>query len=69
VRRASELTYPDEVDAYTAVDARLGWQVRKDINIALIGQNLLGTEHAEYGSQLFHSELPRAVFLKLVWHP
>jgi iron complex outermembrane receptor protein len=69
VRRASKLTYPDEVDAYPAVDARLGWQVRKDINIALIGQNLLGTEHAEYGSQLFHSELPRAVFLKFVWHP
>jgi len=69
IRHAGELTYPDQVDEYTAVDARLGWQVRKDIEVSLIGQNLLGTEHAEYGSRLYRSELPRAVFLKLVWHP
>lgn len=69
VRHAGELTYPDKVDEYTAVDARLGWQVRKDIEVSLIGQNLLGTEHAEYGSRLYRSELPRGVFLKLVWQP
>ncbi|HZV62012.1 MAG TPA: TonB-dependent receptor [Methylophilaceae bacterium] len=69
VRHAGKLTYPDEVDDYTAVDARFGWQVRKDIEVSVIGQNLLGTEHAEYGSRLYRSELPRGVFLKLVWHP
>lgn len=69
VRRVGELAYPEDVDAYTAVDARFGWRVRKNIEISLIGQNLLGTEHAEYGSRLFRSELPRALFLKLVWQP
>jgi len=72
IRRAGKLTYlteQDEVPEYTAVDARLGWQVRKDIEVSLIGQNLLGTEHPEYGSILYRSELPRSVFLKLVWQP
>lgn len=68
IRRVGKLT-PDDVPEYTAVDARLGWQMRKDIEVSLIGQNLLGTEHAEYGSILYRSELPRAVFLKLVWQP
>lgn len=70
IRRVGKLTYlteQDEVSEYTAVDARLGWQVRKDIEVSLIGQNLLGTEHVEYFS--VRSELPRAVFLKLVWQP
>lgn len=69
VRRSGELTYPEEVPEYTAVDARLGWKVRKNFEVSLIGQNLLGTEHAEYGSRLYRSELPRGVFLKLVWQP
>jgi len=72
IRRSAKLTYlteEDEVSEYTAVDARLGWQVRKDIEVSLIGQNLLGTEHAEYGSVLYRSELPRSVFLKVVWQP
>lgn len=68
IRHADELTTPD-VPAYTAVDARFGWRVRKDIELSLIGQNLLGTEHAEYGARQFRSEIPQAAFFKVVWRP
>lgn len=68
VRHVAELNNPD-VPAYTAVDARFGWRVRKDIELSVIGQNLLGTEHAEYGSQQFRSEIPQGVFFKVDWRP
>ena len=68
VRHVDELSAP-EVPAYTAVDARVNWRVRKDVELSLIGQNLLGTEHAEYGEGQFRSELPQAVFFKVTWRP
>jgi len=70
IRRVGKLTYlteQDDVSEYTAVDARLGWRVRKDVEVSVIGQNLLGTEHVEYFS--IRSELPRGVFFKVVWQP
>jgi iron complex outermembrane receptor protein len=69
VRHAGELSSPEEVPEYTAVDARFGWRVRKDIELSVMGQNLLGTEHAEYGARQFRSEIPQAVFFKVVWQP
>jgi iron complex outermembrane receptor protein len=68
VRHVDELSSPD-VPAYTAVDARFGWRVRKDIELSVIGQNLFGTAHAEYGERVFRSEIPQAVFFKVVWQP
>ncbi|MEZ0238952.1 MAG: TonB-dependent receptor plug domain-containing protein [Methylophilaceae bacterium] len=69
VRHAGELSSPEKVPEYTAVDARFGWRVRKDIELSIIGQNLLGTEHAEYGARQFRSEIPQAIFFKVVWQP
>jgi iron complex outermembrane receptor protein len=68
VRHVDELSSP-HVPAYTAVDARFGWRVRKDIELSVIGQNLFGTAHAEYGDRVFRSEIPQAVFFKVVWQP
>lgn len=68
VRHVDELTSPD-VPAYTAVDARFGWRVHKDVELSVIGQNLFGTEHAEYGTLQTRSEIPQAVFFKVVWQP
>lgn len=68
IRHVAELNNPS-VPSYTAVDARLGWRVRKDIEVSLIGQNLLGTEHSEYELQGFRNEIPQGVFLKVDWRP
>lgn len=46
------------VDSYISVDARLGWQ-KKNVEIALIGQNLNGG-HVEVEPQ----KIPRSVFLR-----
>ena len=68
IRHVAELNSPN-VPSYTAIDARLGWRIRKNIELSVIGQNLLGTEHVEYGSPQFRSEIPQAVFFKVVWQP
>jgi iron complex outermembrane receptor protein len=64
-RRAGVLGLP--VPSYNAIDARLGWRVNRKLDVALLGQNLLGTPHAEYGLPANRATLPMQVFLKLTW--
>lgn len=54
------------VPSYTAIDARFGWRLRPGLELSVIGQNLNGS-HAEYGPAATRSEIPRSVFVKLVW--
>jgi iron complex outermembrane receptor protein len=37
------------VPAYDALDARLAWQPAPDWTLALVGRNLVGADHAEFG--------------------
>jgi iron complex outermembrane receptor protein len=55
--------------AYTAVDVRLGWRLRRDLELSLLGQNLFDPQHAEWGPAIDPAEHRRAVFLKAVWRP
>ncbi len=65
VRRVGKLDNPG-VPGYTALDARLAWRVRRDIELSLLGQNLLG-DHGEYGDLATRAQLGRALAVKLVW--
>lgn len=56
-----------EVPAYTALDLRVGWAVRPQLEVSLAAQNLLGGAHAEFGRAPERSEFDRAVYAKLVW--
>jgi iron complex outermembrane receptor protein len=66
VRRVAALSNPG-VPAYTAIDARFGWKLRPDLELSIIGQNLFGTDHAEYGALATRSEIPTGVFVRLLW--
>jgi iron complex outermembrane receptor protein len=66
VRRIGALPNPG-VPAYTAVDARLGWRPRNDVELSLTLQNLFDPMHPEFGSAATRSEIERSVFLKLLW--
>jgi len=60
-------TLPDPlVAAYTAVDARIGWRVRPDLELSLVGQNLTDPRHIEFGAAGVASEIGRSVYLKAV---
>ena len=64
VRGVAALPSP-AVPAYVAVDLRLGWKSRRDLELSLTGQNLFDSAHAEFGNPLTRSELGRTVFFKV----
>jgi iron complex outermembrane receptor protein len=66
VRRVGALRAP-AVPAYTTMDVRVGWQVRQDLELSVVGQNLLDKSHPEFGAAPARSVFERSVFLKLLW--
>ncbi|MBC7781107.1 MAG: TonB-dependent receptor [Proteobacteria bacterium] len=65
VRRVGAIaTVP--VPAYTAVDARFGWKVSRQVELSLTVQNLLDPGHPEFGPPANRAEIERSVFVKLV---
>ena len=56
------------VSSYIQLDVRLGWTPRKDLELAIIGQNLLDDRHPEFGvpSPLRH-EIERGVYGTVTW--
>jgi iron complex outermembrane receptor protein len=67
MRRVGALAKP-AVPAYTAVDLRYGWRLRKGLELSLIGRNLFDPKHAEFGAAPARNNYERAVLLKLVWN-
>ncbi len=68
------LRYTDELparntDDYLTLDLRLGWQPFPDLELALVGQNLLQSSHQEYDPefQTPGSEVPRGIYGQAVW--
>jgi iron complex outermembrane recepter protein len=55
------------VPAYTAVDVRLGAQVRPDFTVAVVARNLLDNRHPEWGGPASRAELDRTLDVRLGW--
>ncbi len=65
IRRVGRLSSPD-VPAYTAVDARFGWSIRKGLTLSVTAHNLNGS-HGELGPIATRTEVDRSLGVKLVW--
>ena len=66
VRRVGALKLP-EVPAYTAVDARFGWQVSREIEVGLVLRNLFDPNHPEWGAAPNRVEHQRSALFQLLW--
>jgi len=58
------------VDGYEELDLRLAWHVRNNLELAVVGQNLLDDKHLEFASNLVNTErvgIKRGVYGKLTW--
>jgi iron complex outermembrane recepter protein len=53
--------------AYTTLDARYGWHIGRNLELSLIGQDLLGHAHGEYADARNAVMFGRTFALKLVW--
>jgi iron complex outermembrane recepter protein len=63
------LRYVDSLPAqsvghYFNLDLRLGWHATKNVELSLVGQNLLQGHHAEWGGG---TEIQRGVYTKVTW--
>lgn len=66
LRWVDSLPNPD-VPEYTALDLRLGWQATEQVELSLVGRNLLDSEHLETGTEGERGEIPRSVYLGAKW--
>lgn len=69
---SSQLRYVDalpaqQVPGYAELDLRAGWWLRPDIELALVGQNLLQRSHAEFGLPANRLEIERSLLAELRW--
>ncbi|MDD5712092.1 MAG: TonB-dependent receptor, partial [Smithellaceae bacterium] len=62
-RYVSEIP-PLNVPSYYSLDARLAWKARPDLELSVVGQNLLDKEHPENNPD---SEVPRGVYGMVRW--
>ena len=69
LRYVDELPSQD-VDAYTVLDVRLGWQALENLEFSVVGQNLLDSRHSEFVSEyidVLSTEVPCSVYGKVTW--
>jgi iron complex outermembrane receptor protein len=56
------------VGSYFNLDARLGWHPNRNLEIAVVGQNLLEDHHPEFGGGSGgFTEVERSVYGKMTW--
>jgi len=68
VRRVAALPEPS-VPAYTAVDMRYGWRVRRDVEVSFTVRNLLDRKHPEFNAAPGRSDIGRSALLQVKWSP
>lgn len=70
------LRYVDElpslrVSSYVTMDARVAWRATKNLEFALVGQDLFAPHHAEFRPtfvQTQPADVPRSFYAKVTWH-
>ncbi|MEK6235882.1 MAG: TonB-dependent receptor, partial [Planctomycetales bacterium] len=59
------------VPAYVSMDLRLAWKPLEDLELTVVGQNLLDTSHPEFTTHFFSGEIPtenqRSVYGMVTW--
>jgi iron complex outermembrane receptor protein len=58
-----------ESSSYPELGVRLGWRPRKDVELSVVGNNLLGAHHLEFVSEAFAFpvEVERSVYGQVKW--
>jgi iron complex outermembrane receptor protein len=56
------------VPSYFELDVRLAWHPTKNLELSVVGQNLLHDRHPEYGyPDATREEIKRSVYGKVTW--
>ena len=53
--------------SYEELEMRLGWRPNDRLELSIVGQNLLDSRHAEFGTPASRHEIERSVYGKVLW--
>jgi iron complex outermembrane recepter protein len=67
LERQPEIAVGPGIEGYTELDLRLAWQASEQLELSLVGQNLLDDHHAEFGTPDARGEIERSVYGKVTW--
>ena len=67
-RQATDRTRSAQIDAHTRLDLRLGWRVRENLELSLVGLNVIEPQQ-EFADSVFTqaSEVPRSFYGSIRW--
>jgi len=63
-RYVSALSYLTTVPAYQEADARLAWRLYENLEVAVLGSNLLHGSHVEFDEHGIPAPIPRAAYFQ-----
>jgi iron complex outermembrane receptor protein len=67
IRHIPAIVNGDGISAYGEMDMRLAKRLSKQVEVALVGQNLLHDHHVEFGTPESRGAIQRAVYAKVTW--
>jgi iron complex outermembrane receptor protein len=67
VRRLPPVITGEGIPGYTELDVRLAWRGWQQMELSLVGQNLLHDHHPEFGPVAQRGEIQRGVYGKIAW--
>jgi iron complex outermembrane receptor protein len=56
-----------QVPGYSELDVRVGWRPTPELDLSVVGQNLLHDRHPEFGTSTTRKEIERGVYGKMAW--
>jgi iron complex outermembrane receptor protein len=57
-----------DIDGYIEGDVRLAWKAPdRNLEVALVGQNLVHESHPEFNAEASRNEIERGVYLSILW--
>lgn len=67
IRRLPPLVSGDGIPGYAELDLRLAWRPSRQIQLTVVGQNLLQDHHPEFGTPVQRGEIERGVYASISW--
>jgi iron complex outermembrane receptor protein len=65
VRRLPDTVSGEGVPGYSELDVRVAWEATEDVELSILGKNLLHEEHPEFGSPGARGEIQRSVYARI----
>jgi iron complex outermembrane receptor protein len=67
IRRMPPLVTGEGLPEYSELDVRLAWEPWRQLEVSLVGQNLLHNHHVEFGPPTGRGAIQRGAYAKVAW--